>query len=111
MADLIQGINTPTTEGKDHTIMVPDIGDISAGHSPAPIPTMTEAAVLEGTPHAPLQATTAACSTLEPMNAHAMKPPGIVTTHPALTTSPTGSTHTTPTDWSQSCSSNSYCTA
>ena len=36
--DLIQGINTPTIEGTDHTpIMVPDIGDISEGHSPPTI--------------------------------------------------------------------------
>ena len=45
-------------------IIVPDIGDISAGHSPAPIPTVTEAVVLEGTPYTPLQATTAAHATL-----------------------------------------------
>ena len=40
--DLTQGINTPTIEGRDHTsIMVPDIGDISAGHSPTTDSTMT----------------------------------------------------------------------
>ena len=44
--------------------MAPDIGDISAGHSPAPIPTVTEAAVLEGTPHILLPATAAAHVTL-----------------------------------------------
>ena len=61
MADLIQGINTSTTGGTDHTsIMVPDIGDISTGHSPALILTMTEAAVLEGTPHVLPPATIAA---------------------------------------------------
>ena len=42
-----QGIDTPTTRGTDHTpIMDPDIGDISAGHRPALISTMTEAVVL-----------------------------------------------------------------
>ena len=47
----VQGINTPATTGTDHTpTMAPDIGDISAGHSPAPIPTTAEAAVLEDTP-------------------------------------------------------------
>ena len=35
MADLVQGIDTPTTRGTDYTpIMVPDIGDITADHSP-----------------------------------------------------------------------------
>ena len=45
--DLIQGINIPTPKGTDHTpsIMVPDMGDISVGHSPAAVSTMTEAAV------------------------------------------------------------------
>ena len=61
MADLVQGINTPTTRGTDHTpIMAQNIGDISAGHSPASIPTMAEAAVLEGTPCALLPATVVA---------------------------------------------------
>ena len=38
--DLLQGISLPTPEGTDHTpsIMVPGIGDISAGHSPPPFP-------------------------------------------------------------------------
>ena len=46
MADLIQGINKPTAKGTDHTLfMVLDIKDISAGHSPTPILTMTEEAV------------------------------------------------------------------
>ena len=63
--ELIQGIDTPTTRGTDYTpIMVPDIGNISAGHSPTPIYTMTEAATLEGTPHTLLPATTAAHTTL-----------------------------------------------
>ena len=60
IVDLIQGIETATTEGTDHTpIMIPDMGGISAGHSPTPIPTMTEAAVLEGIPHTLLPATAA----------------------------------------------------
>ena len=50
--DLIQGIDTPTTEGTDHApIMVPDIGDISADYSPTIIPITIEEAVLEDTPH------------------------------------------------------------
>ena len=73
---LIQGIDTPTTEGTDHTpIMVQDIGDISTGHSPTTIPTMREAAAIEGTPHGPLSAIAAACATLWPMDA------SITTTH------------------------------
>ena len=37
--DLIQGINTPTTEGTHHTpIMVRDIEKNLAGHSPAQFP-------------------------------------------------------------------------
>ena len=54
--DLIQDIDTPTTKGTDHTpIMVPDLGDITADHSPSPIHTTTETAVLEGTHHALFQ--------------------------------------------------------
>ena len=46
MEDLIQGINTPTSSGTNYTpIMAPDIGDITAGHNPIPIPTMTKATV------------------------------------------------------------------
>ena len=53
MEDLIQGMDAPTTGGIDHTpIMVPDIGDITANHSPTPVHTVTEAAALGGTPHA-----------------------------------------------------------
>ena len=59
-----------------------------------------EAAVLEGTPHAPLPATTAACTALQPADVpitpHAMIPTGIVTSHPTLATSPTDTTHATP---------------
>ena len=98
--DLIEGINTSSTKGTDHTpIMVLDIGDISAGHSPAAIPTMTEAAVLEGTPHIPLPATAAVHAALwpidTPITTHTMTPTDIVTPHPTLTTSPTDVTHTT----------------
>ena len=68
--DLIHGIDTPTNKGTDHApSIVQDVGDISAGHSPTAIPTMTEVAVLEGTPHTPLPATTAAHTTLWPMDA------------------------------------------
>ena len=80
--------------------MVPDIGYISAGHSPATVPTMTEAAVLEGTPHIPLPATTAANATLwmidDLITTCAVKTTGIAAPHPALATSPAGITHTTP---------------
>ena len=64
--DLIQGINTPTPKGTDCTppIIVPDMGDILAGHSPGTIPTTAEAAVLKGTPHTSLQATAAAHAAL-----------------------------------------------
>ena len=66
MTDLIQGIDIPTPKGTDHTpfIMVPKMGDISAGHSPITVPTMTEAAVLEGTFYTPLSATVAAHTAL-----------------------------------------------
>ena len=45
------------------------MGDIVAGHSPATISTMTEAAVSEGTPCTPHPAIPAACATLWPMDA------------------------------------------
>ena len=65
-----------------------------------PIPTITEAAVLEDTPYTLLPATKAAHATLQPKNApitlHAKTPSGIAAPHPTLTTSPTGATHTTP---------------
>ena len=63
--DLVQGIDTPTTGGTDHTpIMVPDMGDSTADHSPAPICTMTEATTLEGMPFTLPPSTAAACATL-----------------------------------------------
>ena len=85
--DLIQGIDTPTTKGIYHTtIMVPEIGDISAGYSPTAIPTMTEAAVSEGISHIPLPATTAACNAPWPMDdpitTHTMTPTGILACYP-----------------------------
>ena len=94
-------INTPTTGGTDYTpIMAPDIGDISAGHSPTPVPTLIEAAVLEDIHHAPLSATTAAHTTLLPMDSpitpHTLIPTGIVMPYPTFTTSPADTTHTTP---------------
>ena len=93
MDDLIQGIDTPTTGGIDHTlIMVPDIGDITVDHSPTPIHTVTEAATLEGTPHAHLLATIAAHAALPLMDAPTVITTVIVTPHPILTTSPTGTT-------------------
>ena len=96
----------PTTRETDHTpIMVPDIGDIT-DCSATPFHTITEAAALEGTPHALLPATTAAHATLQPMDTPfipcAMMPTGIVAPHHALSISPTGTTQTTPTDKSWS---------
>ena len=98
--DLIQGINTPTTKGTVNIpIMVLDIGDIPAVHSPTVITTVTEAAVLEGTPHTPLPATTAAHATLWPMDdpitTHALTPTGIVAPHPTFTISPADVIHAT----------------
>ena len=50
--------------------------------------------------HTPLPATTAAHTTLQPMDTpvtpHTVIPTGIVAPHPAFTTSPTGATHATP---------------
>ena len=99
--DLIQGIDTSTTRGAYHIpIMVRDIGDISADHSPTLILTMTEATVLEGTAHTLLPATSATCTTPQPINAPitlcTMIPPGMVTLYPTLATSPIGATHATP---------------
>ena len=95
--NLVQSIDTPTTRGTDHTpIMVTDIGDNTAGHSPIPIHTVTEAATLEDTPHAVLPAMTATCTTFQLMDAPTVIPTGIVTPHPTLTISPTTATHTSP---------------
>ena len=85
--------------------MVPGMGDISAGNSPATIPTVTGAAVSEGTHHAPHPATVAGHTALQlmgtPIATHAMTPPtSIVTPHPALNTSPMDITHTT-TPWTR----------
>ena len=101
MADLIQGIDTSTLRGTyNTTIMAPDIRDISAGHSPTPIHTVTEAAVLEGTPHTPLPTTAAACATPQlmdvPVTPCAVILTGTVASHPALTTFPTDTTHPIP---------------
>ena len=73
--------------------MVPYMGDISAGHSPAAIPTVTGAAASEGTNHAPHPVTTAAHA---PFTTCAIThPTGIVTPHPTLTISPIDITHAT----------------
>ena len=97
--DFIQGINTPTTRETDHTpIMVPDIGDIRADHSPAPIHTATKAA-----PCTLLPATTADHTALQPMDIPVipctMITMGKVTPHLTLAISPTGATYTAP--WSK----------
>ena len=101
MADLTQGIDTPTTRGTDHTpIMAPDIGNITADHSPVPVHTKTEAAALEGTPYTHLPATAAACATIQPIDApiapQAVIPTGIVVPNPTLNISPIGTAHATP---------------
>ena len=44
--------------------MVPDMGNISSNHNSATIPTVTGAAVSEGTHHVPHPATAAAHATL-----------------------------------------------
>ena len=78
--DLVQGINVPTLEGTDHipSITVPDMGNISAGHSPAAVPTIIEAVVSEDTPCTPHLATVAALATHllmdAPITTHAMTP-------------------------------------
>ena len=112
--DLIQGINTPKYKGTDHIpIMVLDIGDISAGHSPAAIPTAIEAAVLEGTPHAPLSSATAACTTLQLIDT-----PSPLTMRHQHSYTPSHNHHFScrhhshhSTDWSKSCISKSHHTA
>ena len=80
--------------------MVPDTGDISAGHSHTDVPTMTQVAVSEGTPCTPHPATTAACAVLWlmviPITTCIVTPTGIVAPHPTLATSLTDVTHTTP---------------
>ena len=111
--DLIQSISIPTPKGTGHSppIKIPDMGDISAGHSPAVIPTMTEAAVSEGTPHALHSATVAAHAALKLMDTTittcTMTPTGIVTSHPVTChfSCRCHSCHSTDLSWS--CSSNS----
>ena len=80
--------------------MAKDIGDIAADYSPSPIHRATEAAASEGIPHALLPATTSAYTAFQAMDApitpHAVITTGTVTPHPALTISPTSTTHTTP---------------
>ena len=100
--DLVQGTDIPTPKGTDPTpsIMVPDMGDISAGHSPVTIPILTGEAVSEGTHHTPHPATAATHAALQPMEApittHTTTHPiSIVTSHPTLTTSPMDITHAT----------------
>ena len=73
IVDLVRGIDTPTAGGTDNTsIVFQDIGDMSVDYSPALIPTMTETAVLEDTPFAPLQATIVAHANLQLMDAPAI---------------------------------------
>ena len=92
MADLTQGINTPTTGGTDcPPIMVPDIGDITADHNPAPVHTTTEASALQGTLHAFLPVIRPHHAELQLMDVP-VTPHAILTPHPALATSPTGAT-------------------
>ena len=92
----------PHPEETDHMppIMVPDMGDISAAHSHTAIPTVTGAAVSEGTHHHPHPATTATHTTLwamdVPIVTHTVThPTGTVEPHPTLATSPADVTHAT----------------
>ena len=100
--DLLQGISIHAPKGTDHTppMMVPDIGDISAGQAHTIIPSMTEVAVLEDIPHALLPATASTHTTLWPIDGpiapHAVTATGIVTPHPTLATSPTDISDATP---------------
>ena len=75
---------------------------------------MTEAAILEGTPHDPLPATAAAHTTLQLMDAPiipcAVPPTGTVSPHPAHITSPKDVTHITPQTRGSLHSSQSHCT-
>ena len=61
---------------------------------------MTNAVVLEGTPHTPLPANAAAHTSLQlmisPITPHVMIPTGIISSNSTLTTSPAGATHATP---------------
>ena len=80
--------------------MVPDIGDITADHSPTPILAVTEAAALERTLHALLTATTATHAAPHLLDAPiipcVMILTGIVTPHPTLTIPLASATHATP---------------
>ena len=117
--DLIQGINILTPKGTEHTppTVVTDMGDISAGHNNATILTVTGAAAFsEGTHHAPHPVTTMAHAALWLLDA----PIAICTvTHQTDSHTPSNthqfscrchSCHYS-TDWRQSHSSNSNCTA
>ena len=100
---LIPGNDTPTPKGTDNTqpTMGTNIGDISTNHNHATIPTLTGAgAVTEGTQCPPHPATTVANAALWLMDAPITTctmthPIGIVTLHPALTTSSTNITYAT----------------
>ena len=80
--------------------MVPDIGHITADHSPVTVYTMAEAADLEGTPHVLLPVTTAVHAAFQLMNAsitpHAMTPTGKVAPHTILAISPACATQAIP---------------
>ena len=76
--------------------MVPDKGDILAGHSPTIVPIMKEAAVSEDTPHALHLAITAARATLWPIDAPIITHTVTPTDNLTLTTSATDVTHTNP---------------
>ena len=95
--------------------MVPDNGDILAGHTLIAIPTMTEGAASEGTPHAPHLASTAACAALwmidAPITTHAVTPNwhSHTRSHTCHFSHGHHSCHST--DQSQSHSSNYHCTA
>ena len=98
--DLIQGINIPRGTAHTPPIMVPELRDISANHNPTTIPTVTGAAVSEGTHHTPHPATAVAYATLWLIDAPIAicimtHPTNIVTPHPALNISSRDVTHAT----------------
>ena len=100
---LVPGHNTPTHKGTDHTPPTRgrDMGDISAGHNHANIPTVTGAAALTDNRHCtPYPATIAAGVTLSlmdaPVTTHTMTYyTGRTAPHLRLATSPTDITHAT----------------
>ena len=92
--------DTPSTRGTDHApIMAPDIGDISAGHGPALIPTHDRSSSFRR--HTSCSSSSHhSGSHHHSANGHSCYPShcdiiNIIALHLALTTSPLGTTHAT----------------